>query len=605
MGPETIQRMKPSSAHRWYALIALAGTFLVTDIMAQQVLSSANYPDKRVKMTVRSVFSEIPQGGYLPVIVEIENNDPQAYSFQFSFSSKSGYGNGGSFGSSFGLTAEAGKNAVGMYMVPLVTDTSSSGYSNSNLNVSVSAGGLPNQGGRMDSNMDGSYPCVALSTESNRLDWNTVKNKISSSSRSGTFGSSFEPKDLPTSWQGYTGFDALVISRAEWAMVPPTARKAMLDWVRSGGRAVFWDKTESPTMEKLGLQDVDLGLGEIILSGSSKTGNPVKSDELEGRSKLADQIGSEYQSGWPLQKEMGVRDFKVGQIVLILIVFAILVGPVNLFVWAKPGKRHRLFFTTPIISIAASLLLAGLIMVQDGFGGNGVRSVLTLLDGENNQAITTQEQLARTGVLLSRSFETEEAVLISPVAMAESRWTFIHSDYNPSSTTYASSGSSMSGDFFRSRSEQGHLIKTITPTRAGIEQSGKADDGSPMIISSIVQSLGRVVYVDPVGKVWQADGVKTGAKVTMKPWDEPSARVWWMESISHCNQTLSKQAKEMFGAKKRVGRFFAVAEDLKGEGSFAVETLGSVDWDTTYAVYVGKMKNAKSWPNIPTPEEAP
>ena len=48
------------------------------------------------------------------------------------------------------------------------------------------------------------------------------------------------------------------------------------------------------------------------------------------------------------------------QIAAILIAFGIIVGPVNLFVIARQGRRHRLFWTTPLISLIASLLLIAL-----------------------------------------------------------------------------------------------------------------------------------------------------------------------------------------------------------------------------------------------------
>ena len=62
-----------------------------------------------------------------------------------------------------------------------------------------------------------------------------------------------------------------------------------------------------------------------------------------------------------------------------ILVFAVLVGPVNLFWLADASRRHRLFWSTPLISVAASLLLVGVIALQDGFGGSGERVMATLL----------------------------------------------------------------------------------------------------------------------------------------------------------------------------------------------------------------------------------
>src|SRR5690606_18267044 len=114
-----------------------------------------------------------------------------------------------------------------------------------------------------------------------------------------------------------------------------------------------------------------------------------------------------------------------GLFVVVLIAFGLLVGPVNLFVFAKSGQRHRLFITTPIISLATCALLILLILIQDGTGGRGERIVLMEVrpDADENRAYLHQEQVSRTGVLLGSSFELKESAVISPVPLADSPWT--------------------------------------------------------------------------------------------------------------------------------------------------------------------------------------
>ena len=74
-------------------------------------------------------------------------------------------------------------------------------------------------------------------------------------------------------------------------------------------------------------------------------------------------------------------------IILILIIFSIIVGPVNLFVFAKSGRRHRLFFTTPLISLIAALLVLTFILFEDGVGGQGRRMLVMDLESAANDAL--------------------------------------------------------------------------------------------------------------------------------------------------------------------------------------------------------------------------
>jgi hypothetical protein len=600
MGNHTNKMNGIAMRHRG-RLAALIFAMLATVSYGQLVIQSSNFREARVSLTVTALFSQLPQTGYMPVKVEIENQESRAYGFQFNFTSSQGYyRNNSEVSSRFGLSVEPGKSASTVFLVPLSAKSDRSGYGGSpSLRMEASAAGLTNQVGSMSSNLDSGFPCTALSTAAARLDWDDVKKTLSGKGHSGRsggeIGARFAPSELPTDWLGYSGFDTLVISQSEWGIVSGTARKALLDWVRMGGNLIVLSNTEASALADLGLSESkeEMGFGNVILiagAAPNRPKNPVKGFHLEPSTGHNLNLQLDYTSGWSLQSLMGERNFNVGQIIFILIVFAILVGPVNLFVLAKPGKRHRLFFTTPLISIAASLILAGLIVVQDGFGGSGMRNTVTLLDYGNNQALTVQEQLARSGVLLSRSFQTEEPVLIHPLELGQSRWTFVHSDYNAPSTNYSQSGNNLSGDYFRSRSEQAHILKKVSATRENIEQTSTAPDGAPEILSSIATPLEKLAYIDESGKFWLAENIGTGAKVVMSPADSNEIGKWINNELSVFGYA-SNPAKGLFGDQKRAGRFFAKLKDT-GQGGFATATLDAIDWVATNSLVIGKMKNA-------------
>ena len=104
--------------------------------------------------------------------------------------------------------------------------------------------------------------------------------------------------------------------------------------------------------------------------------------------------------------------------ILVLIAFGILVGPVNLFVFAKSGQRHRLFITTPIISVGASLLLIVLILFQDGFGGRGSRLLLMEVRSGRHRECRLSSPRSRSpgpGSCSATGFTTSEPGYLTPV----------------------------------------------------------------------------------------------------------------------------------------------------------------------------------------------
>jgi hypothetical protein len=119
---------------------------------------------------------------------------------------------------------------------------------------------------------------------------------------------------------------------------------------------------------------------------------------------------------------LGTRSFASWQVLVFLVIFGVLVGPVNLFVLAPAGKRHKLFITTPLLSIGASIVMVGLILIQDGTGGTGRRFIAINLQPDEAAAYVTQEQISRTGVLFGTGFEMKQPVLIEPVALPDTPW---------------------------------------------------------------------------------------------------------------------------------------------------------------------------------------
>jgi hypothetical protein len=222
-----------------------------------------------------------------------------------------------------------------------------------------------------------------------------------------------------------------------------------------------------------------------------------------------------------LQKAFGEKSFNYILFVLILLAFGILVGPVNLFVFAKSGRRHRLFVTTPLISIGTSLILIALIVFEDGFGGKGTRITLMEVrpDGNQNAAFIQQEQFSRSGVMTSPSFTVETPALVAQVPLAKSRWARFTSGYGSASGNYdlhpTSGGLFANGDWFQSRSEQGQLVTAVLPTRGRIEATN--DPGT--IVSTFDFPIEMLLYRDPSGQWHRGENIAKGKPAKLTPVD--------------------------------------------------------------------------------------
>jgi hypothetical protein len=415
-------------------------------------------------------------------------------------------------------------------------------------------------------------------------------------------GNPLDMTQAPEDWRGWTGFRNLLLTEGEWQGLAGGRRKALLDWAATGGRAgVLVADRAAERLDRLGFPAAGpdgrrrSGAGEIVVVPWD--GTTLKAKEVEeflaGRTTLENGLGDYHPAskssagrspfgatgpaggGWEpgfgrLFDRFGLRLLPVGPILAFLAVFGLVAGPLNVMVLAGTGRRSRMFWTTPAISLAATGCLLALMFLRDGVGGSGSRRVLGLLAPEQNALAIIQEQFSRTGVLLGSSFAIAEPAWLEPLGPRDDQSEFIEAD-----------GRTRRGDWFRSRADQAFLATAVRPSRARIELVPGADSAPPAVISSIEVPLARVFVIDEEGRYWSADDVGTGEKKPLVASDGEAFGKWF--------QTLEADAgpvrRQALAAVKNLrGHAYATSPQA---GKLAVATLGSIRWIDERADFAG------------------
>lgn len=562
----------------------LCGTLSAQETLIREMVDAKS--DTHIE--VLSLFSAAPPTGFVPVRVKIVNNLKTARNARLEFNSESNnYGSGSSNAkSSFGFEAGPGKTITRDILVPVVPPQVNS-YSDPRIGLklwgsmgegiaSVSNPFAPDQAAVLISEAlytpNGSSLAAAVTT--------------SSGYRSGgsEFGARFDPKQLPDQWLAFSGFDSMLMLDSDWAAVPAASRHAILSWVRMGGQLVIFAETAA-TAAELGLPD-EASLGEIVIQPiSSRTLDAAETvklvNKLTGGQPKQVSLVKDFQSAWPLQDVFGMRDFRYGLFIAVLIIFGIVVGPVNLFVLAKSGRRHKLFITTPLISLVASLLLVGLILFQDGFGGSGMRLVHMEVrpDEGLNSAYVHQEQFARTGVLTATRFTMETPAAMVPVPIGETRW----SRYTETSSKGAFSlqpadGKLIAtGDWFQSRSEHGHVLEAVVPTRGRIERTPDPQ----VCLSTFDFPIKTLVLLGDDGQWSRATDIQPGKRFNLTPIDKTMAEPFINDQVRLFAQRGRTQLNRLV---KRRGHYIAVTGDAPG-----LESHPGIRWQQTTTVITGPV----------------
>jgi hypothetical protein len=411
------------------------------------------------------------------------------------------------------------------------------------------------------------------------------------------FTLSGNPLDMtraPEDWRGWSAFRSMLMAEGEWRSLAGGRRKAMLDWISTGGRVGVLVK--EPTPERLDGMGIPasgpdtrrrLGAGEVVVvpwDGKTLSAQAVNAFRAGGRSSTATLLEN-YQpeggAGWDdgfgrLAYVFGDRSLPVGWILGFLTLFGIVAGPVNVMVLAGKGRRSRMFWTTPLISLAATVFLLLLMFMRDGVGGAGARRVLGLLAPEQNTMSIIQEQFSRTGVLLGSSFPILEPSWLEPIDKRD--WNDRFAEVN---------GRTRQGDWFRSRSDQAYLAVAVRPSRARLEVVGGADDTPPAVLSSIEVPLDKVFVIDEEGRYWTAEGVGTGQK---KPLQASDAETYqrWFESLLADAGAVRRDALDPL--RNIRGHAYASSSEA---GKVAVKTLGAIRWVDERADFVGPFTRSR------------
>ena len=494
--------------------------------------------------------------GFMPLLVRIENRGPRPLAWKFTFTSGIGFG-----GDS--LTHEVGLRVDGEDRIETVVYVPGTGALDSGqratINVRAEGPGAERASSYM---LHGNNDAVVNTATIPSLEA-ALFTATHGAPGITTEITAVEPARWPADWRVWAPFQRVVFTEREFAALDSARQGALRDWVSMGGVLDLY-----PAASQAGEQVESRGLG-VIRQRSRSLSDEATDTKVEATlpgSRIVDlyrvrapEVPVERrQSLEPKRGTLGVALFLVG--------FGVVVGPLNLFVFAPANRRHRLFLTVPAISLAASLLLAGYIVVQDGFGGEGALTGTVCLLPDSNQAVVTQTQVARTGVLAGTGFDLADDIVLENKRESSGAWprrSGGRAEHYQRSQGYAA------GDWFAGRRMQEHVLRRLAPTRARVELvDGGVGGAAPVVQSSVGAVLKDFQYVDEKGNVWGATELAPGRKVTL---------------VRRQNLTGGGGAH----------RGFFSARGGAAEGLTPISTLGSIRWDEPEFLFVGPLVGAR------------
>ncbi|MGH9844026.1 MAG: hypothetical protein ACREEM_35290 [Blastocatellia bacterium] len=250
------------------------------------------------------------------------------------------------------------------------------------------------------------------------------------------------PAEWSANWAGYSGLDGVVVTADELSAMPEPARTALLRYVECGGVLIVAGQWEIPnpwrakrtqisevtpnpeldyerpgyrrpviikphgTVEALketptttglemtnNLEGHSVGFGKIIVTGAADIAQ-ITADEWRQIKLLFEDSrpnGKPYYNLAHMNKDFPVIErigIPVRGLFALMLVFVFLIGPVNLFWLARDGKRMRMLWTVPAISLVTCLAVAGYALLGEGVSATTRTEAFTILDEASRRATT-------------------------------------------------------------------------------------------------------------------------------------------------------------------------------------------------------------------------
>jgi hypothetical protein len=202
-------------------------------------------------------------------------------------------------------------------------------------------------------------------------------------------------------WLAYSPFDAVVINATDLSSMPPAVLGAIEDYLQIGGNVVFFGKAGLPAAwhpsQKIQLSDgvvYSLGFGHCFAFDSE---NPSRLDpECVKILRAAVRDSALYWQSLP--KDSGsanvilpvVASLKIPTrgIVIIMLAFVIIIGPVNIIYLNLRKRRTWMLWTIPAISFVTTLMVFAYSLVREGVTPDTLIVGLTVIDQTSHRAAT-------------------------------------------------------------------------------------------------------------------------------------------------------------------------------------------------------------------------
>ncbi len=337
--------------------------------------------------------------------------------------------------------------------------------------------------------------------------------------------------ELPTSswlttWLGYSRYDGIVVTGDELAAAPSAVRDALWQYAETGGSLLVLGTASVPESwknlkrDEQGVTVYTTGLGTVLVCNDDRYGawkdkrwSVLAAAWTANASNPWHQISNATEANRQLRvvDDVGIP---VRGLFSLMLVFTLTIGPLNLWLLARKGRRLWMLWTVPAISLVTCLMVFGFMLLVEGWQGHLRTEGITILDEKAQRATS----LGLTG-------------FYAPMAPGEG----LH--FRPDTEVVWQKGqdymyrrnpgtASCTLDWTNEQHFSSGWISARVPTHFKLRKSEKRlerlavsrqPDGSLKAVNGLGADIRKLWVADDKGQIYTAEEVPAGVQATLTP----------------------------------------------------------------------------------------
>jgi len=327
-----------------------------------------------------------------------------------------------------------------------------------------------------------------------------------------------------SNWLNYTRYDGVVLSDKEIKAAPIDVVEALRRYTMAGGTLIVTGDWTPPRdwrphgFSSPGYSEYHAGLGVVF--GANTT--PAPNHHVTVMANHINQSIAPWKTNHSVEnanRHFPVVDdlqVPVKGLLILMIGFAVLIGPVNLWVLGKYKKRMWLLWTVPTFSLLTCLAVWVYATAAEGWSGHERTKTLTILDQKNWTATTIGWAAFYAPITPGGGLSYDLNTELTPQIGRYSRYYGYGSRGDGRSRTLnLDQGQHLANGWIVARVPAHFQVrKTMTNVRPRLNFRGAAG-GNIEVVNGLGVPVSQLTYADDQGNVYTTDAIPTGQAITM------------------------------------------------------------------------------------------